>query len=298
MVQLRETAHRLFAAEYNASRVEIKGADERSASYVVSPLGAKINRVFIVGVLTDVEAVGADGNLWRARVSDPTGVFTLYSGQYQPEATAHLSALSPPAYVAVVGKSRTYEPEPGQFYVSVRPESVTPVDEETRNQWILDAAQRTAERIKACRAAKDLEAPAPTDLEALGVPNYLTDGVLLAKERYAGDVDLDYFHRTTQEALRFLESGEFIPPPEPAAQPAVVAVTKAAPKGPGDEIEEKVLGIIRSHASQSDKGAQWDAIVADGQKADLSEEVIEDAINALMDKGVIYEPILGRLKVT
>ena len=41
----RETAWRVFAGEFNDSTVEIKGQGEMSPSYVVTPLGAKINRV-------------------------------------------------------------------------------------------------------------------------------------------------------------------------------------------------------------------------------------------------------------
>src|SRR5687767_1598019 len=87
----RETAHRAFAQEFNASRVTLEGAGEKDPTFLVTPLGAKINRVHIVGVCTDVEPVGESGEVWRARVSDPTGVFTVYAGNYQPEAAHALS---------------------------------------------------------------------------------------------------------------------------------------------------------------------------------------------------------------
>jgi len=89
----RETAWRVFAGEYNDSTVEIKGEGEMEPSFVVTPLGAKINRLFVIGVLTDVENVSEEGELIRAHISDPTGVFTLYSGQYQQEATDALSNI-------------------------------------------------------------------------------------------------------------------------------------------------------------------------------------------------------------
>jgi len=115
----RETAHRVFALEFNASRQEIKGQGEKDASYLVTPLGAKINRLHVVGVCTDIEPVGESGEVWRARISDPTGVFTVYAGNYQPEAAQALSQLKPPQYVAITGKARSYEPEPGSVFVSI-----------------------------------------------------------------------------------------------------------------------------------------------------------------------------------
>jgi len=83
----REVAWRVFASEYNDSTVEIKGEGEMAPSYIVTPLGAKIN-------------MSESGGLLRAHVSDPTGVFTLYSGQYQQNATDALSSIEVPAFVA------------------------------------------------------------------------------------------------------------------------------------------------------------------------------------------------------
>ncbi|HLE47165.1 MAG TPA: DNA-binding protein, partial [Candidatus Thermoplasmatota archaeon] len=188
MAVQREVAHRVFAAEFNSSRVEVKGTDEKAPSYLISPLGAKMNRVFLCGVLTEVENRAQDGEMWRARISDPTGVFTVYAGQYQPEAAQALSQIQPPCYVAVTGKARTYEPEPGQVYVSIRPETITVVDEDARDTWILQTAEMTNARLRAIAkvqsGARDVGA-----LAAQGVPAAAAEGALLAKERY-GDVDI------------------------------------------------------------------------------------------------------------
>ncbi len=144
----REVAWRVFAHEFNRSNLYISEGDERAPNYIVTPTGAKCNRVFIVGVVTEVENIGKDNNLWRARIADPTGVFTVYAGQYQPEAAIFLSELQVPAYIAVVGKARKYEPEQGSVYVSVRPEEINNADEKLRDRWVLDTAERTLERMK------------------------------------------------------------------------------------------------------------------------------------------------------
>ncbi|MBI2077879.1 MAG: glycerol dehydrogenase [Euryarchaeota archaeon] len=294
----REVAHRVFAAEFNSSRVEVKGTDEKAPSYLVSPLGAKMNRVFLCGVLTEVENRAQDGEMWRARVSDPTGVFTVYAGQYQPEAAAVLAGLNPPQYVAVVGKCRTYEPEPGSVFISVRPESITVIDEQIRNEWVFEAAKQTRERIQAVKAATASGAAAPADLMKAGVPAHLAAGVQLAAERYGGDVDLAFFERSVRDALQFLleDQGGLTAPMKQA--PTAVMVPKPKAKGPGEEVEKKVLSYIEAMASTDEKGAQWDLIVGAGEKEKISEDQVEEALNALMDKGLIYEPILGRLKMT
>ncbi|MFW5965112.1 MAG: DNA-binding protein, partial [Natronomonas sp.] len=70
-------------------------------------------------------------------------------GQYQPEAASALRETETPAYVAVVGKPRTYETEEGDVNVSLRPESITIVDAATRNRWVAETAERTLDRIEA-----------------------------------------------------------------------------------------------------------------------------------------------------
>ena len=132
----REPAWRVFAGEFNDSTVEIKGQGEMSPSYVITPLGAKVNRLFVIGVLTDVENISQEGELVRAHISDPTGVFTLYSGQYQKDVTDALTKIDVPTFVAVIGKARTYTPEEGMLYVSIRPERILEVSADIRDKWI------------------------------------------------------------------------------------------------------------------------------------------------------------------
>src|SRR2546428_10884082 len=124
---MREVAWRLFASEYNDATLEMDGGGERAPSYVVTPLGAKVNRVFVVGVITDVENVGTDIQpMWRARVSDPTGTFRIYAGQYQPEAAATLSKLKPPVFGAIGGQSRIDSPQAGPGVPPNPPQRITP----------------------------------------------------------------------------------------------------------------------------------------------------------------------------
>jgi len=56
---------------FNKSTLQVKEDDQSGSSYVISPTGAKINRIFVVGVLTEVENVRSSEDLWRARIADP-----------------------------------------------------------------------------------------------------------------------------------------------------------------------------------------------------------------------------------
>ena len=146
----REVARRVFAREFNDATYTFKESDdERAPVYVLLPTGQRANRVFVVGTLTETEDVGEDSEYWQGRVVDPNGdTFFTYAGQYQPDAASMLRELEPPAYVAVVGKPRTYETDEGEVNVSIRPESISEVDEATRDRWVIETAERTIERIQ------------------------------------------------------------------------------------------------------------------------------------------------------
>ncbi|HML26433.1 MAG TPA: DNA-binding protein, partial [Methanomethylovorans sp.] len=99
----REVARRIFAQEFRESNLTFKdGNDQYSPQYLFTPTGAKVNRMFIVGTLTEKEDIGSESEYWRGRVSDPTGSFFIYAGQYQPEAAQVLSECDTPEFVAIV----------------------------------------------------------------------------------------------------------------------------------------------------------------------------------------------------
>ncbi|MCQ4332937.1 DNA-binding protein [Natronomonas sp. F2-12] len=165
-VPTREVARRAFAAEFNDATYTFKESDDdRAPVYSLLPTGERANRVFVVGTLTETEDVGDDSEYWRGRIVDPTGTFFAYAGQYQPEATSVLRETETPAYVAVVGKPRSYETDEGDINVSLRPESITVVDEATRNRWVVETADRTLDRIEAFETADEYAAMAETQYD-------------------------------------------------------------------------------------------------------------------------------------
>jgi len=310
----REAAWRVFASEYNDSTVEIKGNGEMSPSYVVTPLGAKINRVFIIGVLTDVENISEQGELIRAHISDPTGVFTLYSGQYQQDATDALSNIEVPAFVAVIGKTRTYTPEEGAFFVSIRPEKIMEVNAQVRDRWILETCKNTKDRVEAVMEAMKMTEKNTNELKKLGYSTELCDGILTALEKYE-NIDLEKYVTLIHESLQYLIPGNKKLPDlkiekeddeeieeEPVEEITEETETEEKEKEDveedkdSEETEKTVLETIKS--LEGDDGASWDSITEKCEKTGLDKDSIEEALNSLMDKGLIYEPVLGTIKIT
>ncbi len=183
----REIARRVFAQEFNDATYTFKESDDdRAPVYVLLPTGQRANRVFVVGTLTETDDVGEEAEYWQGRIVDPNGdTFFTYAGQYQPDAASMLRDLEPPEYVAVVGKPRTYETDDGNVNVSIRPESITAVDETTRDRWVVETAERTLERIQA------FETETPDEY------------VQMAREEY--DLPVENYRRSAVSALGKLQ---------------------------------------------------------------------------------------------
>ena len=178
----REPARRVFAAELRECRYQFKdGEDEKSPTFVLLPSGERCNRIFLVGTLTEKQRQGDQNIFYRGRVVDPSGTFYIMAGSYQPEAMQQLAKIDTPAFVAVVGKPNLYQTPDGAFLVSVRVESITIVDKETRDLWVLDSAARTLDRI---------------DMFTTGTG----PDVIKAKEQYPA-IDVTVFRKTAYDAL-------------------------------------------------------------------------------------------------
>lgn len=293
-MKTREVAWRVFASEFNSSTLEIKGEGEKAPSYVVTPLGAMVNRIFIVGLITDLQNNGTEQEpYWRALLSDGLSKYYLYAGKYNPEATVMLAKLQPPAYVAVVGKSRTYSPEEGKLFVSIRPEKIVTVDESVKDNWVLDAARSTLRRIDCMEEAAQMETPTVEALVKLGYNQALAEGVVKAVSHY-GEVDLNRYRGMVMEAVELLipdRSGE-IPLFMDAPTAGLEEIEDEEDEGDKEELILKLIDKLDTNK----KGAPLSELTKEAAKVGIGETELEEINNSLLDKGLIYEPTIGKMK--
>jgi RPA family protein len=143
----RQPARRMLAQEINATTHTFQeSAEERTPVLGLSPTGEAVNRVLVVGALTEVRNVGSTGEYWQGRVYAGSEPVFVYAGQYQPEAMKLLKEASTPSFVAIVGKLRPYETR-RRINVAIEPESIAFVDGETRDEWFSEAVEHTQDRI-------------------------------------------------------------------------------------------------------------------------------------------------------
>jgi RPA family protein len=259
-------------------------------------MGAKINRIYVVGVLTDIEKLERNGNThYRARVSDRTGVFYIYAGQYDPQVIKVLSALEPPAYIAVIGKSRLYSPSEGVTYVSIRPESITVVDKTVRDYWLLDACKSMKLRLEAVVEAQQMTPPEPEKLVKLGFDPAIAQGVMEALNHY-DQPDLEQYKNMLVEVLKYLvvDNGEghiSIEKPVENNLKDLTAEFKTAEELADEEPIEDVESAEELEFEEEDS-----KIMAAAVKNKIDKNAVEDIVNSLLDCGKVYEPMLGRIK--
>ena len=297
----RETAWRVFATELNSSSLEIKATEEKSPSYVVTPLGAKVNRVLIAGVMTEKENIGGeDEPMWKARIQDVTGSFYVNVGRYQPEASAAMADIEIPCFVAAVGRVRTYTTDDQRVFVSVRPEHIVRVDEAVRNEWILETAKSTWRRLKNAKTVLGMPDAVEADLLAMGMTQAEANGLLYALDNYGQMPDSALYLKTIQSALRMLMPERDIDlgfPEDLSDEPDEIDLEPSTNGGPANygQMEDVILNMLEELDTDG-KGAPRDELERRAEAEGISSIELEEISNILMDKGLVYEPNLRYLK--
>ena len=323
----REVAWRVFAGELNDSSLVEKGEEERAPSYCITPLGARINRVYIVGVITDLENVGSpEEPIWRARIADPSGTSYVSAGQYQPEAAAALAKIPVPSFAAIIGKVRVYSPEEGVMYISISPEIVKTVDKDLRDSWVLDSSKALKNRLEAYNEAINMSTPSVEELVELGYSETLAKGIVSSIDHY-GEIPVERYQAMLLDSVRYLipeEGGgsEELPepkekpdvhdepeeyeddePPEPPVMPPEdekpESKEDSSPSEDSDEEltddEGKLIKLINKKDPDS-AGMDWDDLEKAAKKGKMNKDAFDEAMEGLLDKGLVYEPMLGKIR--
>jgi hypothetical protein len=286
----REVAYRMFAQEFNDSRFNLHSNSSMpenheiySPNFLISPTGLKVNRIFVVGVVTEVDSLsdqtGNEKELWRARISDPTGAFTVYAGSYQPEASVFLSSVTVPSYVMILGKVRSYEPGDGSVYVSLRPEEINYVDEQVRNRWIVDTAEMTLRRLDAFESffsSGNKEGKLMDRLLLCDIPETFAGGMCLS---------LDYYHKD-KDYYDSLKSD---------VKKALCSIRRSS----GQEEEPDYTSVIESILESLDDGSGFDYsdYIEKTVSSSIPVNIAASTLKSLLSKGHIYEPRAGFFKV-
>ena len=309
----RQTATRLFAREFYESSLPDGGQGEYDPRFIVTKLGARVNRMFVCGVVERLERRDTErGPMFSGAVRDPTGLHLWSVGSFRPELHLEMEELvarfegGDRFLMACIGKSNHYITEDGGFRCRMQMEDYAIIDREVYAAWLVETANHTMRRIDALGKAQSAETTDSNALREAGVPGDLIDGLGLAMNHY-GDWDSEGYKVGVLQALSAAE-GRVISFEEHEAESSTSEGpvtenegTEEASESPSPsvsdlDIEAVVLEIITEHAGA--EGIDYDAISKHcAQRGLTDEDSIEDVIHSLRDdKCEIMEPRFGWFK--
>ncbi len=307
----RELAWRVLATELLSSSAEERGSGDKSPSYVISPLGARMNRVLVTGTIPPADGAGADpsAGFVRARLTDPTGTLPVTTGSYQPQGQADLGKISEPTRVLVVGKTTLFRGTGATPVVSIRAETVHPVLDVEYRTLTAEAATQTLERLELVLRLRATPPPSDDELTRAGVSPYWARGARASIARYPALDPAPYYEslRAVLVALRAAPVAEAPPraaarPVEPSPDVVRVVHARSPPKAPSpppglQALEGRLLEILDDLAEESPDGyADMDELAERAARHGLDGERMEELLNYLSENGTLEEPLVGKFR--
>ena len=310
----RQSAVRIFAQEYSDANLPLEGVGEYAPSFIITKLGAKVNRALFGGVIDRFERrEGDNGPTYSGHLRDATGgVHRFQIAPFQPELHADAEELlarfesGDRFLMLMVGRARWFESDDGGIFTSFRAEEFTTVDRSVYVNWLVEASAATLRRLDAYNSSLESENSSDS-LKSAGVPVDLIEGMILAKNHYSSFDPENYKVGVLQSLSMALSSNSEIEQMIVSPEESVVVETSESKSqinnediknatNPTGDVDDVILNVIRS--SSNPDGVPYDSIVLACVEAGFSRESSEDAIEDLRDiKCEIIEPRFGFFQI-
>ena len=306
----RQTAIRMLAQEYSDASLTEMGTGEFDPSFVITKLGARVNRALVAGVIDRLERRDGDnGPSYSGHIRDPTGNHVFNIAPFQEEMHSEAEELlarfesGDRFLISLVGKARWFETEDGGVFTSLRVEQLAIIDKERYSRWLVDAAEATLRRMKAYEDSVGLEAEATT-LANGGIPKDLAEGMAQTRSHYP-EFDLENYRVGVLQALSIASGRSSMAEAELEmsrfqgrvdGQEGIESQETKAPIEPAGDISATIIRAIES--ADGGQGAEYDSIILACVQSGFSREDAEDAIEGMRDvDGTIIEPRFGFFQV-
>jgi len=305
----RQTAIRMLAQEYSDASLTEMGTGEFDPSFVITKLGARVNRALVAGVIDRLERRDGDnGPSYSGHIRDPTGnhVFNIapFQEEMHPEAEELLARFESGDrfLMSLVGKARWFETEDGGVFTSLRVEQLAIIDKERYSRWLVEAAEATLRRMKAYEDSVELDANSQALING-GIPADIANGMAQARSHYP-EFDLENYRVGVLQALSIASGRSSMAEAElemsrSESEPDKVesgAPESKSPIEPTGDISMTIINAIKS--ADGGQGAEYDTIILTCVQSGFSREEAEDAIEGMRDvDGTIIEPRFGFFQV-
>ena len=298
----RQPAWHMLASEFSEATINEKGSGEYDPSFVITKLGAKVNRVIVAGLLErlEVRETSNGSTLYQGQMRDPSGLHYFSVGDYASESMRELTLslvekteVGEPVLLLMTAKSRWYQTDEGAVYTSLRPEEACEIDAKTYALWLTRASEGTLQRMKIHNDSLSAE-PTQEGLKAAGVPEHMIDGLLLSRNHY-GEFDTETYTLNVMQALDIAE-GRMDAASQPAPAPqTTLEGSDSSDSSDEDDVKETLVAII-AQLDQGD-GVDFETVLTNADARGIDRQLAESKLDELSNEGTLHEPRFGWFRI-
>ncbi|HII19383.1 MAG TPA: hypothetical protein HA276_04985 [Candidatus Poseidoniaceae archaeon] len=301
----RQPAWHVFASEFGEATLNEKGSGEYDPSFVITRLGAKVNRCLVAGLLERVEAreTSSGQTMYQGQLRDPSGLMYFSVGDYDPEsARESILGLSraleegETMHVMMVAKARWYQTDEGAIYTSLRPEEVVRIDPSRYSAWLARTANATLARLDAYERSQSVVSEGPAAMKEAGIPEHLIPGLSLALPHYDG-ASVEQYRLHVLQALDIAEGRMDAVRSEPTKLPVHGSEEGegdgegAASGGGSDDASDTMKQLIAT--LDQGQGVDYETLIRNMGARGFDAGLADTTLDALFDEGSILEPNFG-----
>jgi RPA family protein len=279
-----------------------KGTGEFDPTFVITKLGAKVNRVTVSGLVERLELreTSNGSQMYQGQLRDPSGLHYFSVGEYASESMREFIVQlldkvesGEPILLSMTAKARWYQTDEGAVYTSLRPEEAAIVSRERYASWLVRACAATLSRLDQHQKSLNCE-PTKEAMLSEGISPEMVDGLLAAQPHY-GQIDTEGYRLNVMQALDIAEgkmaAATTAPPTLSLSEPA----SDDDASGDDEELQSVILECIQ--AMDNGEGVDFESLVRNLSARGFTREQSEAELDTMSDEGVLHEPRFGWFKI-
>ena len=301
----------MLASEFTDSTLSQQGSGEFDPMFIITKLGAKVNRVIVAGMLErlDPRETSNGSTLWQGQLRDPSGLHFFSVGDYASESMRELTIQlstriedGESIMMLMTAKARYFQNEEGAVYTSLRPEEAAVVTREVYRNWLVRASQGMLERMEMQEKSSSMEKTNEA-LSSANIPGHMIEGLLLANEHY-GEIDVEPYRLNIMNALDIAEdkvpsfTGSSNPAPQASLQ--VEDETEDSSEDESNEVGTDLKQVLLDLIARLDQGegVDFDTLLSNAAARGHDRDASESSLDELTEDGSVHEPRFGWFKIT
>ena len=299
----RQPAWLMLASEFGESTLNEKGSGEFDPTFVITKLGAKVNRIIVSGLVERLELreTSNGSQMYQGQLRDPSGLHYFSVGEYASESMREFVVQlldkvdsGEPVLLSMTAKARWYQTDEGAVYTSLRPEEAAVVSRDRYASWLVRACVATLERLDQHQKSLNCE-PTKEAMLKEGIRPEMVDGLLSAQTHY-GQIDTEGYRLNVMQALDIAEgkmaAATTAPPTLNLSEPQAEDGTDATE---GEDLHAVILECIQ--AMDNGEGVDFESLVHNLAARGFTREQSEAELDSMSDDGVLHEPRFGWFKI-